>query len=397
MVVGAHALLIGGCIAPDSDVIDVAEGCDEFQVGQELDPSLEVDPLVRQFLEATSDFSGASAELRDAVYVACSNIATDLGVADSWSSIEDLDERVHNDAGTGACDAASREVERRLIEAGGVEGSFAVAVTKGECHFDFARQRACEDACLVNAPCDPGTVETRCEPGSLSVICDTECSASARCLGTPELPANCMGVCESTCQGECRGACIAPDGTRTIDDPNCRGKCSSSCNGTCRGICRVEAPVQCGASVRCSGGCTGTFTDPVCTASYMPPSCMVDPSCIEACAADVAANAVCDPTQVEVFVDLVTSPELEPVVATLEANLPALIDAAELRGRVILAATEQLATVGEDLSGRLEELDGKSLACVGVAGGHIARAVQSATISVDASVDLSVKVDTNAS
>jgi hypothetical protein len=382
----AAALAAAGCISPNSDVLDGTEGCD---------PGEDIDPTVRRFLEASKAFGEAAAGLEGDVLDACARIATDLGAQDTWSELGDSQDAVSNPSGTGACDTAGRLVESALLEAGQANAEIALVVTRGQCRYDFEAQAACEAAC---APaCDSGSVETRCEPGELSVMCQTECSAGSTCEGSTELPANCMGQCEATCQGQCAGTCVNDDGSVTQNDPNCRGKCSSSCNGTCRGLCKVEAPegVACGVSVRCTGECTGTYSDPVCTTEFTPPNCTTDQACFAACAAETAANAECDPPRIDVFVDLTVAPELAPVVATLEDNLPALFHAAEQKGRALLEAAGELRETGQTVSDQLEDLDGDSLACVAESATSLAEAAGRLDVSVRASAEISVTVESN--
>jgi hypothetical protein len=392
----ASALGLVACVDPDSPLVeDSAEGCDEFVVGQDVDSNLEVDQTVKHFMQAASDFAQVGNDMEAAVLTACSNIARDLGATDSWSAIEVEKDRISNASGTGACDVAGQKAEQLLIAAGPVEGTFAIAVSRGECHLDFEAQAKCDADCAANAVCDPGTVETRCEPGSLNVQCQASCQAGATCVGKPELPANCMGSCESTCTGACKGICIHKDGKKTENDPNCMGKCASQCNGTCAGRCKIDAPegLSCGANVSCTGGCTGTYTDPVCVTEFKPPTCTVNAECHAACSAEVVANAECDPPIVDVFVDVTTHPELQPLVDTLRINLPALISAAETQGKLAVDAAHRLGDSGEVIATKIENLDGKSLACLGKASTAVGNAVGKLDVSVQASANVTVKVN----
>jgi len=388
------ALGVGGCISPDSPLVEESsEGCSEFQAGKDVDANLNVDPTVRVYMQAASDFSKIADDMQSAVLTACSNIATDLGASDSWSQIGDQKSRISNAQGTGACDVAGQKIEALLIEAGTVNANLALSVSRGECHVDFEEQARCDADCSITAACDPGTVETRCEPGSLSVVCDASCSAGAYCMGQPDLPANCMGVCESTCTGECKGKCVHGDGKVTENDPNCMGKCASSCNGTCRGRCKVEQPVNCGASVHCTGGCTSSYSDPVCTTEFKPPNCDLNAECHAACSAKVAANAKCDPSTVEIFGAIESNPELQPLVDTLKENLPVLIDAAEVQGKLALDAAHRLGDSGQAISAKIEDLSGKSLACLGESSTAVGQAVGQFDVTVQASVKVTVACD----
>jgi hypothetical protein len=275
-----------------------------------------------------------------------------------------------------------------------VGGDIAIAVTRGECHLDFERQVECDTRCSTQAECDPGTVETRCDPAKLSVLCSAECSAGASCVGTPERPANCMGKCEAECVGECHGTCFDDNAEAAEAGGACNGKCSAECNGQCRGLCKIEEPdgVVCGAEVRCTGGCSAEYTAPECTTEFSPPQCELDTVCHEACSARVIANPTCTPTAVTVYITS-DSPELEPLVATLQKHLPRLMDAGERHGRLALAAGERLVDAGAKLEGQVEDLSGKSLACVAASVGKVSGSVADVRIAIDSSATLTVMLE----
>jgi hypothetical protein len=377
---GALVLMVGCSVSLDDDVDDVMDGCEELQSGN-LDAV--ADARVRALMQASIDFTVVSQTMHDEVLAACSNIALDLGAEDTWSVIEDREDKIHNGDGTGACDAASREIIAVMDAAAALDITIALAITRGACHPNFELQTQCELGCTANTECTPGTIETRCEPGDLSVICQAECSANAFCEGQVDLPANCMGQCEAECQGECKGSCVAADGSVTENDPNCRGKCSSSCNGTCRGLCKVEQPVQCGASVSCRGGCTSSFTEPKCVDDFTPPMCTIDEACFAACSAEATANAVCEPTRVDVMVDVnaMADGKLLILADTLEANLSRLIAAAEAQGKLAVQVVGKLAASAEVVAQNVGDLDGTSLAC--------AAAVVDATVAASVSIEAS--------
>lgn len=388
-----------GCIDPASPLIkQSAQGCDEFTVGEQVDPNLKVHPKVRAFMQAASDFGSDANEIKQAVMTACVKIATDLGADDTWSAIKDADKAITNDQRTGACDAAGANIEQIMIDAGKVNAHVAVAVSKGECHLDFEEQKQCDAQCALHESCDPGTVETRCEPGAISVQCSGSCNAGATCVGSEQLAANCMGKCESECEGDCHGTCIAEDGSMTTDNPHAKGKCESTCNGTCRGMCKIEASsgISCGANVRCTGGCTGTASEPVCTTTFKPPTCNIDEDCHAACSAKVAEDAMCDPPTVHIFANVDATPRVKALVDTLDANLPDLFSSANVKGKLLLNAAGRLGDSGNSLDGRIEDLDGKSLACLGKASTAVGETIGSVNVAVNASVDVTVKTTEHA-
>lgn len=390
--------IASGCIDPQSPLIQKSgEGCDEFVVGNQIPQDLKVHTKVRAFMQAASDFGKNADEIKASVMTACTKIATDLGATDTWSAIKDPGDAITNSNRTGACDAAGSRAEQILIDAGKVNAHVAIAVSKGECHLDFEEQKQCDAQCALHESCDPGTVETRCEPGAISVTCSGSCNAGAVCVGTETVAANCMGKCESECVGECHGTCVGEDGSVTTDNPHAQGKCESTCNGTCKGMCKIEAQsgVNCGASVRCTGGCTGTASDPVCTTTFKPPVCDIDEDCHAACSAKVAEDAKCDPPTVRIFANVEATPEVKALVDTLQANLPDLFSAANVKGKLLLNAARRLGDAGDSLDTRIDDLDGKSLACLGKASTAVGQTIGSVDVSVNAAVDVTVKTTEN--
>lgn len=386
----AVASPLASCVAEDSPIFDGGEECTAFAPGEPVPDDLDVRPSVRAFMKAASNLTAVGAEMGQEVLDACAGIATDLGAEDTWSQLDGLERQIANGNQTGACDAATARILDVLADAKQVDATVALLVTRGECHIDFEAQAECDRQCALDAECDPGTVETRCEPGELSVECHAECDAEATCVGSADLPANCMGACESECVGECKGTCIAADGSRTENDPNCHGKCTSSCNGECRGRCKLDEPTECGAEVHCEGGCTATYDDPVCTTVCTPPECEEDPDCHAACEAEALANAVCDPTHVELFADVQATPILQPLIDTLEEHLPPLFDAAEARGPITRHSLERLGQSGKKILDDLGDLTGVELACVGTAAEELLATFSVFDVVVNASLDVTV-------
>jgi hypothetical protein len=87
------------------------------------------------------------------------------------------------------------------------------------------------------------------------------------------------------------------------------------------------------------------------------------------------------------------SPELQPLVNTLQANLPRLIDAVEKDGQLALDAGKRLITAGGKLDGQVEALNGKSLACLGEASTEVASSVDDVNVAIDASARITVMLN----
>jgi hypothetical protein len=373
------------CISADSKVLDVSEGCDEYD--KDSLESLEIDADAKAFITATADIDSATVRVSEHVFTACSGIAQDLGLADSWSTLGTLKDKISNSNGSGACDAVGRELEARVS---GSELAARISVAEGECHVDFEKQKACEAGCEANPVCQPGDAVTRCEPGKLSAYCEGSCEAQATCVGTVSVAANCEGECMARCNGECRGTCYREDGSVTENDAACVGKCSGEFVGSCFGQCRVtkSVGVDCGSSVRCRGGCRGEISQPTCTTEYLPPTCEVDTACYETCTARAVEEAACDPTQVTVLLDTSGNPELTPVAKTLEKHLSIFYDTANSEGLLIKSASERMADAGDVLLDKVKDLDGKSIACVSKATSALSESVKTLDVSVKASLEI---------
>lgn len=376
---------IQGCISTSSGLGQATEGCTELAQAT-IDANLKVDANVKVFMQASADLRTIGGKVKGDVKKACIGIATDLGATDTWTALGDGDDAISNGNHTGACDAANVRID--AIMKASVNANFALLTVPGECHMDFQAQADCDAKCKTDVTCDSGTPETRCTPGSLSTTCTERCKTASYCEGKVDVEANCMGSCESTCTGACKGTCTASDGSKTDNDPNCHGKCSSTCTGTCKGKCKIELDVgvACGTSVKCKGECTTTHTDPVCETTFSPPTCTVNTSCHECCTASVSAKAVCDPPHVELYANASVSADVPKLIATINANLPALLSAAEVQGKMAFEVVGKLVTTGTAIVKTAATLDGKSIACTAAA----------AKTSVDASLSLDVSVSASA-
>jgi hypothetical protein len=363
LLVGAP--LIASCVAATSNTgtSGSALGCSEFDPNKGLGADVKVDTRVRAFVQSAVDLGGAAAALKGAVKTACVSIATDLGAMDTWTSIGDSDDAIDNGNKTGACDAARERIVS--IMTAHPEANFALVLSRGECHTNFDEEASCETSCSSQQKCDPGTVETRCDPAELTVLCDGNCSAQATCEGRVDAVANCEGQCEAECTGHCSGRCDHEDGTRTDNDPNCHGKCNAHCSGTCNGHSTVDASqgIQCGANVSCKGGCTSQFTQAQCETECTPPKCTIDQSCFESCRASASAKAICEPPTVKLLAATGTSDDVAKLVATINKNLPPLVQSAEAQGRIFVDEVQNLSASGKALLQASGDLDLKSVSC----------------------------------
>jgi hypothetical protein len=387
------------CISTSSGIAESGEGCPEFTSGATFDDNTKVDVRVRGLMQASADLEAVTATVKAAVKTACVNIAHDLGAQDSWSSLGDVDDAIHNQNGTGACDAANARITAIMQSNAGKAANFALVISRGACHVDFNEQVSCEAGCETQQKCDPGTVETRCQPGQVSVSCQDVCSANSYCEGSASAEANCQGSCEAECHGTCTGVCVDSTGSAVpVGTGTCHGKCIGSCDGTCTGMCQIQASagIQCRANVRCKGTCAGKYTDPVCETEFTPPSCTVDQSCFDECQTSVASKTQCDPPTVELIADQNAGGDVAKLVATVDANLAQLVSVAETQGPLVVKAGQELVATGEVVLSVTGDLDGHSLACATTAAQAASASASTLQVSAQGGTNVSGTCTQNA-
>jgi len=369
--------------------------CPELSDSGDVDTSAQVDPRVLSFMEAAGDLRKLVGNLKPAVKAACIGVATDLGAQDTWSALGDSDDAVSNSGGTGACDAARAKIQSVLQ--GNVNGTFALAISRGECFTDFSAEASCEAKCQADQTCTPGTCETRCSPGELNVSCQGKCNANAFCEGSTTVATTCEGSCEAECTGHCSATCVDEQGNQTTDDANCHGKCNGHCSGSCDGRCKIDVSsgVQCGANVTCTGGCTGSYTNPRCEEAFNPPTCTVDETCFEHCRSSVATTVKCDPDTVKLLTNVTASGDVAKLVATIDKNLPPLLQAAESQGRIAEDIVQDVLNSGNVVLNAAGSLDVHSAACATAAASSLTTSASSLSVSVQASANVGQSISTN--
>jgi hypothetical protein len=417
------AVSSGGCSAANT-VAAAAMGCDEFSGGASSVANLSVDVNTKAFLTASLDLVGVSGAVETDVFNACSGIATDLGVADTWTAKAAKDDQVNE-----ACTQASTKIQAILAAGAQAQVTCSLGISGGQCTVDASAEATCTASCTGAVNCMPPDVTVNCEPGELSVQCSGMCMAGATCEGTVTTPVlNCQGVCDADCSGECDGTATAHadcqgscsgtcfgtcNGTATGASgmANCAGTCmgkcdakctiaamakvhcSGSCKGTCTGNCKIDggAMVMCGATVSCKGGCMGTATLPRCEGTLTPPSCMADANCAASCQSHAEVTAVCTkPTATLDCLGTTTGvTDLDKLVATLKTNMPLLANAFQTQGPLALKAAGKVKDTGAALVASVGTLSGKAIACATTAASASAKASLSVSVSVMASANVS--------
>jgi hypothetical protein len=411
----------GGCRVNTTDIEENFETeCGEFKHGGDAVATANIDGNVKAYVAAAADLRLLGDGIRGDVKAACINICRDLGEEDRWSD-DPSDGSIANAEKTGACDVASARIEAIMTAGATASANFAIQIAGGQCAIAAEAQVACEETCKTDVTCTEATVEERCEPAQLVVACSAECKAEATCQGRVDRAANCMGKCQSECVGKCAGECNGVttggcegtcegkcDGAKTpaggqagcgacegkcsqcAPEANCQGKCASSCNGTCKGECKLDAGanVSCGDSIKCKGGCTGTFTEPKCETELVAPVCAGETTCQTSCSAQGSAKAECNLATITLLADLEATAEIAKLKATIETNLPVLLLTATTKGQLASRALDKVTAAADAAVSLSTRLDTKTIACAKTAAESSSKAKATMRIAVDASVSV---------
>jgi hypothetical protein len=325
----------------------VAQGaaCPEFGSGNAIggsftsDASLNAD--IAAFVQASADIQRLADQSYAAVTNACVKMGKDLGVpADQLAGDP-------NDKASKPCAAVGAQIES-IIKA---NAAIQISYQPPRCQMDANFKAKCDAQCGVEV--DPGKVVAECEPAKLSGYCQ----------GT------CQGSCEGTCTGECQGECTAKDA---------QGRCVGECKGTCKGSCDAT----------CHAKCEGTWKAPRCDVQVEQGKVQAD--CTANCEASAKVRASCQPARLEVS-SKANAEAMTKLIATLKANLPALIQAQFRLGKTLAADIKVVVDSGKRLQGRLSGAGAKAGACVSAAVSALVQASVKVNVSVKASASVSGK------
>jgi hypothetical protein len=322
--------------------------CPELQGGAmnaQFEADAKANATIRAFVTASGDLATLAERVEAEVGAACERMGRDLGVPPEQMAPRPNEGRVAT-----VCNAVSAKIDAILRT--GASAQIRAQYTPPQCQVDASVEGSCKAQCNINV--DPGYVKAHCDPGHLY----------GRCEGT------CSGRCDGSCQGECQGACQGQTGAG--------GQCSGQCQGTCRGTCSAD----------CHGGCSVDFKEPKCDIAMRGPS--ADARCDGNCHAHANLTAQCTEPRVTVT-SAVNAGEMPRLVATLQANLPALIKAEVAYGRRIAGDVQVLVQSGSELPGAFGQLTAHAGACIAAAASASVRAQASLRVSVQASASISAK------
>ena len=304
---------------------------------------------IRAFVTASGDLATIATRAEAEVGRACEAMARDLGVQAA--------PRQGENPVAAACNAVSARIDAIMRE--GVSASIKADVTPPRCEVRADVAAACSGQCNVSV--DPGYVKAHCEPGHLYGHCEGACGGQ------------CSGTCNGECQGQCAGQAAASPGAASGG-----GQCAGQCNGTCKGSCSAD----------CHGSCSVDFKEPKCDVAVRGPS--ADGHCEGSCKAHADLTAQCTEARVNVRAQVNTG-DMGKLVATLQANLPALVRAEIAYGSRIVGDIQTLVQTGAELPNALGQLTGHAAACLGAAANACVSAQASLRVSVQASASISAK------
>jgi hypothetical protein len=311
---------------------------------------------IRAFVMASGDLAAVAARVEGEVGAACEAMGRDLGVPPEQMAPRPNEGRV-----VAACNAVSAKMDAILKT--GVSASVKADYTPPQCQVSADVEASCKGQC--NAHFDPGYVKAHCQPGHLY----------GRCEGT------CSGQCNATCNGQCQGECQGQGAAKVQPGAaagTSSGQCAGHCNGTCTGSCSED----------CHGNCSIDFKEPKCDVAIGAPT--ADAHCEGSCKAHADLTAQCTEPKVRVVAS-VNAGEMAKLVATLDANLPALIKAEAIYGKRIAGDIAMLVQTGSELPSALGQLTAHAGACVAAAADACVSAQASLRVSVQVSASVSAK------
>lgn len=373
-------LALTGCPADDDPLGGACGGGFNAETGQVGDfGATEAALKVEAFLEASAALYGASVDLEADILGACSAMAADLDIPEGELEPTGAELEV-----TATCGRVAEEIDAIIATLpSGV--ALGLAITPAQCTVDLDLAASCAAECDVSIE---GEAMVECT-GELHGECSATCTGSCAVEGTVACEGECSGSCTGTCSGTCHGECV---GDCSVEDNE--GNCVGTCSGTCTGTCDAE----------CSGTCTGTCTADVtatcegecygeCSATWEAEcngeaNVEADADCKAACDARANATATCTEPEVTVTGVVVLDPadqaRIDALVATLDANYPAIVQA---QARIQFSLAPSLDAFVDSVEGAAT-----SLASVGVQAGACMAAAVDAVVEASGRIDASVTV-----
>ncbi len=378
--------------------------CPEYAKGDLNAVAAKVDPSIQgQFFviaQAAGDLAAVAHNAVGDVAAACMGIATDLGEDPKGFVVNTAkgSPSEQTQAANYWCPKAVAKLQAQNVQ---------VVFTPPVCTASVQAQASCQARCDVSAQCDIKVNPPVCKGGTLTVQCKGQCDVTVQ-EPKIECQGSCTGKCEGTCQGsvsvgvdcdgQCQGTCSAGGaGSGIQNDGSCKGTCngkctlragaSVTCSGSCSGKCDASCKAQSGsATVNCSGKCTADYEPLECKGGTLEGGCKVDADCQASCNASVQARAECTPASV------VVTGNSDAVIATLNRNLPPLIEVLKARGQQFLDGAAAVVKAAGAVSGKVS---GEGIACLAAMSGDADAASKEFTAALDGAVKVTAAVKIN--
>jgi hypothetical protein len=311
--------------------------CGEMETGDFSHFSIKGQPVVeadvKAFMDASYTFNKIVVDTEASLIASCASIGKDIGVDPVALDLKPDG----GNSGAKVCGAVAAKVGDILKASPGT--TLALNVGTPTCRLDIGAVTDC-----LGVPLDPAALALSCQGGDVG------------------------GQCDGDCQGTCSGAAGA-------------GATQSSAGGSAGGHCA-------GA---CTGGCSVAYKAPTCSGDFkLPPGAFGEKKLI-ACGLKGIAATKCD-VPVDVTVNGSGSADVQKLVASLQANLPAIAAIQAGTAPKMVAAVAGVTKAGIDLKSTITQVGIHGGGCVAAGIAKVATASTAIKSNIDASASVSVSL-----
>ncbi len=311
--------------------------CGEMETGDFSQFSIKGQPVVeadvKAFMDASYTFNKIVVDTEANLIASCASIGKDIGVD---QAVLDLKPDGGN-SGAKVCGAVAAKIGDMLKASPGV--TLSVNVGTPTCRLDIGAVTDC-----LGVPLDPAALTLSCQGGDVG------------------------GQCDGDCQGTCSGGAAA-------------GAAQSSAGGSAGGHCAGT----------CTGGCSVAYKAPTCSGDFkLPPGTFGEKKLI-ACGLKGIAATKCD-VPVNVTANGGESADLQKLVASLQANLPAIAAIQVGTAPRITAAVAGVTKAGFDLKSTITQVGIHGGGCVAAGVAKVATASTAIKSNIDASASVSASL-----
>lgn len=353
---------------------DMLVSCDELAAGNlaavPIVAPAEAQARIRSLLNEAEKLIRQSVAMENELMEACRVIGRGAGAFD-----EELKGAPNHGKGAEkVCAIAAAKAEKILETAKADKTQILIDFDKPLCFTDVGTIKQCLVDCGQTIK---GDDKAMCN-GDLYGTCKGRCGGA--CANDPGAGVgSCWGACRGKCdkefRGTCGGKCSGTCNGKKLPGPHrcigiCDGACSDKADGSCGGICdgACSGPWEPRDPAKCDGICTaqcvGKIGQPVCSGDYAPPG--MDPVCLATCTSTAAVGVRCDAPMVHVTVKGANkqTPELQKLLAGLQAGLPRIMRVAGGTSKKMPKAFEGISSAAIEWSNAYATSGAKALSCV---------------------------------